>query len=324
MFVLTAEIRIADKVFRRVSSVKIESSRKTLEDVATIELPTTARLERAGEYISEVETAKTFAVGDQVTIRLGYDGDLRTEFSGYIRKIKPQTPLVIECEDATYLLKRKTLKKSFRATTLESLLNFILADTGIELDGEVPVIKFTHFYFKEVSAAKALQKLKDEYGLTIYFKDLQTLFVGLTSDSDGRRVKYEFTQNIISSSLEWEREEDKKLYVKAVNVRPDNTIIEKQVGDPDGEKRTIYFYDLDDETSLAQRAKEEILKYRYDGYKGDFVTFLLPVAQVGNIASITDPDFPERSGDYLVDEVVTTFGQNGARRKITLGLKVTT
>jgi len=327
MFVLSAEITIGPeggekKKFRRVNSVEIESDMRRLEDVATIKMPTTARLVRAGEFISEVETEKTFKVGDEVVIKLGYDGELVEEFHGYVRKIRPNTPLEIECEDATFLLKRKNLQKAWRSATLRDILDYVLADTGITLHGEPPGVNFTHFYLKNVSAAKSLQKLKDEYGLTMYFKSFKKLFVGISSDDDGTAVKYRFGENVIDNDLEWTDEKDVRLKVKAVHVRPDNTQVTKEVGDPDGEQRTIFLYDLDKPSDLERRALEELKKYTFSGYKGSFNGFLRPVVRVGNVAKITDPNFTERAGDYLVEKVTVSFGDGGGRRKVTPGLKV--
>lgn len=322
MYTLGAQITIGNKRFTRVNEVKVSSSSTILEDTATIKLPATARMEREGEFISEVETAKAFQVGDQVTIQLGYDGNLRTEFQGYVRAIHPNQPLEIECEDATWLLKRKNVKASWRTATLKVILTEILRDTGIGLEGDPPTINFKNFYLRDISAAKALMKLKEEYGLTVYLVSPSQLYVGLGTQNDQTLVRYEMTSNVIDSDLEWESEEDVLLKVKAVHVKPDNTLVEKEVGDPDGELRTIFFYDLEDPGQLESLALEEVKKYRYSGYRGSVTTFLLPNVQVGNVALVTDPNFAERDGSYLVESVETTYGINGARRKVELGIKV--
>lgn len=322
MFVLGAEITIGGIRFKRVNSVEIESDMRRLEDVATIKIPTTALLTKTGDFATEVETAKTFAVGDEVIIKKGYDGDLREEFHGYVSKIRPNTPLEIECVDATWLLRRINLQKGFQNVTLRELLDFILSGTGITLEGEPPTINFKQFYFRNVSAAKALQKLKDEYGLVMYFKSFKKLFVGISSDNDGATVKYRFGQNVIDQNLEWESEEDVKMSVKAINIRKDNTKVEKEVGDAEGEKRTIFLYDLQNESDLERLALEELKKYRFTGYKGSFKTFLLPVCRVGNVADIVDPNFPERGGKYLIEKITVSYGEGGGRRKVTPGLKV--
>lgn len=322
MFVIGFNATIGDKKFQRLHSVEIENSIKKLGKSATLKMPTTARLQQAGEFISEVELAKTFAVGDEVGINFGYDGDLNEEFRGYVRKIKPTTPLEIECEDASYLLKRKALQKSFRNTDLNELVQFIIEGTGIEVVNEMPAIQFRKFLFKNVNGAQALEQLRKEYGLTIYFRDFQKLVVGLASESDEVVKKYVIGQNVINHKLEWQDEDDVKLKIKAVSVSRDNQFTKKTVGDEDGEVRTIFFYDLADGEDLGARAQEEILKYKFAGYKGYLNGFLLPVTVIGNTLRLSDDNFENNEGDYLVETTKVTLNQNGGRRKITLGLKL--
>jgi hypothetical protein len=326
MYVLNADIQVLTAKgtikFTRVNEVEIESSAKVLEDTALIKIPTTARLERQGEFISEVETAKAFKVGDEIAINLGYDGNLKEEFYGFISKIRPGTPLEIECVDAVWLLRRKNLKESFKNVDLATLLEAIVQGTKIELRGEIPGIQFKNFSFRNVTAALALQELKDDYGLTLYLKNFNQLHVGLTSATDNVRVIYGFGENVIENDLEWASEDDTRIRVKAVHIRANNTKVEKEFGDADGELRTLYFYDLEREADLEKMALAEATKYKYRGYRGGLTTFLLPYVEVGNVARLRDNQFAERDGDYLVDKVVTTFGTSGARRKIELGIKV--
>lgn len=327
MYVPSVDIQILTAAgnlrMSRVARVEIVSSAKVLEDTATIELPTTARLVREGEYITEVETAKQFAVGDEIAINMGYNGRLEEEFYGFVSRIKPGTPLVVECVDAVWLLRRKNISKSWKTTTLRAVLEHCLEGTGIVLDGEVPSITLAPYYIKNVSAASALQKIKDVYGLKMFFKAFKALVVGYSEYNDNKAVKYEFGSNIVDSDLEWVAESDTRIRIKAVHIKKDNTKIEKEYGDPDGELRTVYFYNLPNGSDLERMALSEARKYQYTGYKGGITTFLWPNVRVGNVARLTDPLYAERAGDYLVDKVVTTLSERGARRKIELGLKLT-
>ena len=233
------------------------------------------------------------------------------------------TPLEVECEDAVWLLRRKNMQESFKNTALKTILESVLKGTGIQLAGEIPVIKFKEFYMRNVSAASALQKIKDEYGLLVFLKG-NKLHVGLREENDGTVVKYEVGKNVIETDLEWKDERDTRIKVRAIHWRKDNKKLTVEAGDADGELRTIYFYDIDDEKHLKMLAEQEAKKYRFTGYDGGFTTFLLPVAEQGNVARLRDPHFAERQGDYLIDKVTTKFGTDGARRKIELGLKVST
>jgi hypothetical protein len=322
MNVLTANIEIGLLKLNRVNEIEIERSINTLGATAIIKVPTTARLTRQAEFITEVETAKQFKPGQAVFIELGYNGDNNLEFQGYVRRVNPGTPVEIECEDAIYLLRRSNLVMSWRQTTLKSVLEFILQGTGIKLVGNTPGISFSKFYLKNVSRASALQKIKDDYGLTMYFRSVTELFVGIASESDGTTIKYEFGYNVIDNDLKWINDTDTRIKVKAIYIKPDNTRVEKEFGDGDGELRTLYFYNLEDGKSLKTVAEQELQKVKRNGYEGSVNTFLQPLCKAGNVVALKDPQFAERSGNYLAEKVKVTYGRSGARREITLGLKV--
>jgi hypothetical protein len=285
---------------------------------------------------------------------LGYNGQLREEFRGYVRRILPNTPLSIECEDATFLIRRKRFNKSWEKVTLKSVLEEILRGTGITLETKyLPSITFHGFYLRNVNGAMALQKLKDDFGLTIYFSSFKKLFVGLSYDTpDATVVKYEIGVNTIDNDLERQDSADVQMRVKAIAILPDNSRLETEVGDgakPDrkdsrrkppkspngglsngdfsaeggGEVRTVHFYNVRTFADLEKLALEELRKFKATSFKGGFTTFLKPFIAVGNVVKLYDPHYPQRGdGDYLVDKVTTTFGTNGGRRKVELGLKV--
>lgn len=322
MYSLNLQIIIKDAIFRRVHEVQIEKSTKTIGATATIKIPASARLERLGEFITEVETAKTFDRGDAVLIYAGYNGASRLEFHGYVSRVKPGIPVEITCEDPIFLLRRRNLQASFRSITLKSLLEYILQGTFIRLMPNVPELTLSPFYLRNVSAASALQKLKEEYGLTMYFPSITQLYVGLDAPNDSEEVKYRIGENVIDNNLTWRDENDVQLKIKAVHIKPDNTRVEKEVGDEGGEQRTLFFYNLPGGTNLETVALEEMRRYKYTGYEGGITGFLLPNIEPGNVVSLEDRQFAERNGKYLADKVTTTIGTGGARRTVELGLKV--
>ena len=353
MYVLNSKISIGGKRFDGVNEVEIVASGKVLQDTATIKVPTTARLERAGLLVSELPTVSAFVVGDDVTIELGYNGVLKEEFRGFVRRIHPTTPLSIECEDATFLLRKRTVNKSWQSVTLKQVLVEILKNTGVTLAVEPPKITFSQFYLRDVSPANALQEFIEKYGLTIYFTAFKKLFVGLAFDSEDRTtIKYDIGTNVIENDLQTVDAADVQLRIKCIGIKPDGTKIIAEIGDgadpdvglpkrkkkkgevtvqktvikPDksdgAEVRTLYFYNVHSKTELLEIARADLRKRKFTGFKGGLTTFLLPYAKVGNVARLTDSFYPERGdGDYLIEKVTTTFGTSGARRKVELGLK---
>jgi hypothetical protein len=319
--VLSAEVWIGKYKFTRIHDIEIERSGKTLEDIARIKLPTTALLTRAGAYSTEVELAKVFKVGDTVVIRLGYNGNLRTEFEGYVSKIKSSEHVEVECMDAVWLLRQKNCKHSFKDVHLKEIIEFIIYGTGVKMALTVPDIFFDAFYLRNVNAAAALYELKQNYGLLIYLEDGATLFVGLAYPQSSDTIIYGMGENIAGHDLEFVNSDFVKLKIKAVSIFKNNKRDEVEYGDPDGELKTLFFYNIKSGAQLEKIAKAEAEKYRFNGYKGTLTGFLEPQVKRGQTARIRDARYPEHNGDYLIDKVVTTFGTGGARRKVSLGIK---
>jgi hypothetical protein len=320
-FVLNVEITIGDKRFTRVHEVKVTNSAHSLSDKCTIKIPASARLRNGTELVGQVEVAKTFKAGDKVTVKLGYNGALRTEFEGYVLSVKPEMPVVIECIDAMYVLRKKQVQHSFKKVTLKEVLEFLVSGTEIKLSANVPVLNFDKLYFRNVTAAFALQELKEKYGLVMYLKG-NVLNVSLVNHNDEREVKLTYGRNLVSSDLEWVTEDDKRLQIEAVWVKKNNTQTKVSVGPKDGEKRTVFHYTVSSEADLKKLAENDLKTLRYEGYKGSTTSFLIPNIEAGMTAVIENEDWPERNGRYQVEMVETTFGRSGARRKATLGLKL--
>lgn len=78
---------------------------------------------------------------------------------------------------------------------------------------------------------------------------------------------------------------------------------------------------MKDAAELKTLAREELKRYSFDGYRGKITTFLLPYALPGGVASIEDKVYNERSGDYFIESVETSFGTGGGRRVVEIGIK---
>jgi hypothetical protein len=325
MFIHRVHIQIGSYTFNRANSVEIVKSTELLTDTATIKLPLSAVLVD-NDKRSQVEIAKLIKVGDKVEVKAWYDGYEvhTTQFSGYVKRLNYQMPVEIECEDATYLLRRKNINKSWKETTLKEVLNEILSGTGLTLKGDVPSIELEPFYIKNATAAFTLQKLKDEFGLTIYL-DGDKLYCGLAYTEDKGSVIYNLTgenTNVIKSGdLKYRAKEDIRMKVKAIAVQGDNSRLEVELGDEDGALRTLHFYNIKSLDVLKKLAKQEIEKYKFDGYEGSLLTFLIPAPVPGMTAVLNDPKF-DRSGSYYIKGVKTTMTTSGARHSVEIGVKL--
>jgi hypothetical protein len=104
--------------------------------------------------------------------------------------------------------------------------------------------------------------------------------------------------------------------VKAIAIQPDNQRIEIEVGDKDGELRTVYHYGLTRD-ELRVFANQELERFKYTGFQGAFTTFGEPAVTKTDIAHVESQD--GNTGNYLIKKVEVRFGMDGYRQEINLG-----
>ena len=309
--------------FDAVNAVEIDRSIDRVGSTAKVRIPTSARLVYSDRQTESVQTEKMFRRGDKITVQLGYGDRLREEFAGFISALNYTTPFEFECEGFEYLLRGNVKTKTFAATNLKNVLQYIIAGTGIKLDGQIPELKMTNYVIPaKLTGVNALQQLKEKYGITVYFA-ADTLYAGLDFLKNSGRVKYAIGVNTIKSGeLKYRDADDVKIKIKAVGVQKNNTKIEAEVGDRDGQVRTLHFYNVKSKTALETLAKAELSNLKYTGYSGRISAFLEPPATPGMIAELSDPKYPDRGGKYEIRSVKTSFGTGGARRSVEIGKAV--
>jgi hypothetical protein len=316
MFVLNSRITIGGMSFGGVHQVNIRRSIFDLAATATIRVPVTAVLRRNGVPPTRVETAQVINAGDPVTIALGYNGQYYTEFVGYVKLKNLKTPLEIECEDAFYL----TRSRSVTHTGGISLAG-VLGKCGVPVAYAAP-LTLKDFPVDNKPASWVLGKLKTDYGLSIWFDMQGRLYASEPYKVQGGMVRYRLRYNTINEDeLKFHRADDVKVTIKAICFMTDGTKVEATIGTGGGEK-TLYFYDVESAGELAALANAELMRHTYDGYSGKITTFLQPFAEPGMIAGIVDEVYSERDGNYYIESTEVDFGTDGARRTVELGLKV--
>lgn len=325
MIRLSSNITIGTAVFDFVNSVEIVSTWENFTDTAKIIVPAKIRYYKDGRYVNPILTGDNalWKRGDQVEINLGYDDTNDHRFSGFVTRFHPKRPLEFECQDKMWTLKQVNIPKYTKTVTLKQLLTDILP-AGIDFQADD--IYLGKFRITKATVVEVLNYIKKAYGLSAYFQDGK-LYTGfaykLGSQIDSQNI-YEFTRysNIIDdSNLDYIREDDINLRVTAVSIQDDNTKKEVTVGDDLGEQRTIYAYNVDT-TTLTKLANEALEKFKYEGYRGSFTTFLQPYVKHGQAVKLVDPEIPERTGTYLVRQVTTKFGMDGGRQEIFLDRRI--
>ncbi len=314
MLTLDLHITIGAVTARTAKAVQVRSAFRELTDTCTINMPRNVRL-RDKPILDYLKP------GDPVKVELGYTSSgMRTVFEGYLLRVNPQTPLVLECEDAMYLLKRKTVNKSWERVNLPELVEYVVGDT-------LPIARVDDFELgpveiNNVTAAQALEAMRS-YGAFAYIRN-NALQCGLATDTtiDPRRVQLNLMENVIPPvELTYRRREDVSFKVKATSFMADGEKIEVEVGDPEGETRSLFYNGLTEAETKAA-AERDLKRIKVDGYAGSVTLFGEPAVAHGDIVEITDPEYPEREGSYSVDEVATSMSTDGFRQVVTIGAQV--
>lgn len=315
MFRLCARLEIRGKRLWRldhVTEVEISRSTEELTDTCRITLPKKIRWDGT-ERIPIVQ-------GDSVRVWLGYDEQLTLAFVGYVREVSLKTPIVLTCEDEMFRLKQQpTLKKAYRSTTLTQLLQDQRIDYPLRVMGEQ---RLGAYRVKADTIASLLGHLRDN-GVRSFFRydgEQPTLYCGVLFPHEAQISQVFSTGcNIINDSrLEEQHAETMRLHIKAISLLPNNKKIKVEVGDADGEHRTLHTYNKT-EAELRAWAEQEIQRLKRDGLKGSFTTFgHRLVDKLDSIALILDG---RKMGVYQVQKNVIKYGGEGFRQEITLGAR---
>lgn len=315
MYVLNAKIEIqGDKSWQVpfVTSVEITRDTEKLTDECKVTLP--KRIKWDGE--AEIPVKR----GDSIKVWTGYGEDLELAFAGYVRSVGIKTPIVLTCEDEMFKLKQMAAtKKAYKNVTLETLLKDQGLD-GVKVFGEQ---NLGQFRVTDDTVAALLGRLQDS-GIRSFYRyedGKPVLYCGVLFERDTQPSQVFATGvNIISdSSLEQQLAANIRLCVKAVSIMPNNKKIKVEVGDKDGEHRTLHTYNKS-ESELKAWAEQEIKRLKVDGLTGSFTTFGYRL--VDKLDAIGIKIDGNKMGVYQVKKNVIKYGSGGYRQEITIGLRV--
>lgn len=320
MFKMTSEITVEGfKNPIKPTALKWKRSITDYSDTATISLPAIAMLKKnADSSYQNVETGLQFKEGLKVEIACGYNGDNKTRFKGFIRRINATIPLEIECEGYSYQLRKKHgFNKSYKAgTKLKTLLTDLIEGTSITLSSSIPDVTIDcPFNFPMAKGTEVLDWLKEKMLMTSYFNGPE-LYVGLRYADLKQTIKLRLGWNVIKDNeLKFnERTEftEVRITYKQNDGKTQSTPAGKNVKQVKMEIRV-------DEASMKMIADDQKKQLANRGYEGALTTFLVPFAEPGMAAGITDKKYPKREGKYFIEAVEGEYSSGGGRQKITLG-----
>lgn len=338
-FLLTSDITIGPFVRVKVNQITIKKSVSQFVDKATILMPTSARI-KMGETVNDLApVAKSFSEGAKVIINLGYNGQLKHEFTGFISRVNFKSPLEVECEGYSYQLRKRTYKRVFKQTKLVEILKFLAQGTDIIVREEnVAKVEVTRLLLQDHSGTEALQLIKKMFNdLILIWFDNNVLHARVFPiEPIGPIVKYRVGANVINADDLKKREavnqdveviyqaRDQAGMVKVATggrLKAWKTITSSSSQTP-GERKRINTT-ITHQPTLNALAKSNHFKLTYDGYDGKITCFIQPFVLPAWAIQMEDRKFPERGGKYIVNAIEVRYGLTGARRILELGNKLT-
>ena len=310
------DIQIGNHKLGLLQSVEIHKSVDLLADTAVIAVPGVV-------YNQSLDIEDKVKVGDRVTIKLGYDENLISEFEGYLQRIDTDdSSLTLNCEDAIFLTRKPVSDKQFGQTSVKEIAQYILSETGMMELNCTYDITYEKFVIHNANAFDVLNKIQADTGANIYMKGTQ-LNIHPAYIEKGGDVMYDFAKNIESSDLKYRSADDRRFEVAVEGIGLDGKRKTVTIGTTGGEKRTVKVFGVMDDEALRQRGIEEMKHLSYDGYEGSITGWLIPYVEPTWSAHIHDREYEFKDGSYYVVSVTTTFDENGGARKIELGRKLT-
>lgn len=312
MFILQSHITIGSYLFDFVHEVEVESTWQNQTATARIKLPAALRIDKN-------KLKETFPKGTKVEIKLGYKDRLNTVFTGYVSRIRATVPVEIECEDEMWQLKQIQVNSNAKNESMQVYLSRVLNMSVNCFDVQLP-----KFIAHNITGSQLLNQIKSDFGFPSFFRNGQ-LVVGIQYADSGYKthtVTFDNARNsnVANNSLEYASKDDVKVKVTAISNLPDGKKHEVELGDPDGESRTLNFYNVS-EKDLKAIAEKEMTRMQYDGWRGDLTLFGEPFVQHGDVLELTNDQESDKTGTYWVDGVTYRFGVSGFRQVIKLGPK---
>jgi len=315
-------IKIGKYSLGLLDSVEIIESVDLLSDTAKIVLP-------GSSMNKQLDIEAKIKRGDPVEIQIGYDDELKTEFTGFVENISTDdAAITISCEDGIFLTRVSVKDKELKSCTSKDVAQYVVDQVNLSLPSDQQIslqcdyeLAYDKFIINKANGRDVLNKLQEESKGNIYMKDRVLHFHPAYMEEFGD-VTYDFAVNIEKSDLKYRRADERRYEVEVEGIGKDGKRTVVTVGTTGGEKRSIKISGITDPATLKKRGEEEMKYLVYDGYEGSLTGWLIPENHAGYSAKIIDQDYEYKNGTYYVVSVTTKMSESGGVRKVQLGRKL--
>jgi hypothetical protein len=346
-FRLTSQVTIGKYVLKGgVNEVEINRSVKEIVDTAKIKIPAISRVNNVyntasqaasivGAAVSKaaskvtpgnlpessIETSTLWTEGDIVNIQLGYNGDNRQEFKGFVRRVKSTIPVELECEGYAWQLRRKAVKGTWKSVKLKEFLTVLIAGTDILLSPYIPDLTLTNISLeRNPNGLEALKYLHQHCHLSVYFQ-FDILYVGIEEAIPGDTAQYRLDWNVPrTDTINYRVANDTQVMVQVMTRKGKNeTRPIVQVGDAGGSIIKENLPNIVDQGAVKKIANQLLAYAKFNGLEGYLEAFIQPYCKPADTAQIIDKKYNVVTGSYFIEGIEITFGIDGGKRKVHLG-----
>lgn len=324
---ISLKVTIAGKyAFDAVESIHIENSTDKISDTAKVTLPRKFMRKVSSKDRTDIGKERLLdliKVGDTIKIEFGYNGDLQTEFEGYITRIGAEIPVELECEDEMWKLKKMPpVNKLFRNANIKEFVQFLAPGYEVDCKYTATVGKFA---IENLTPYMALLEMKSKGFRFSFINGKIKVLMNIDPDVQ-KRHQFNLNRNVRKGSdLKYETKDDRKFWVKAVSKEVGTgKEVSYEFGEKGENEKTFTFLGLKKD-ELKIHAENEHAKLSYDGYGGGFESWCYPRTKAGDSAELTDPNYPDkhRDGIYYINEVITDINaSDGIKRKNKITFKI--
>lgn len=316
---LKTDRRPAFSIFR-ISSCEIELSWKIICGKAELVLP------RNIKYFDKQKVKDVFQKGDPVEIYLGYNGDLKLEFKGYIDQVSANYPITLKLEDEMWKLKQIPVNFASPNITLKDFIGKIVKDYPIDVDLGVSLGAVR---FSKTTLGEVINKLQSEMSLYSFIRNGKLTIAKPYSDVNQEVPVFDLERNCESNDLNYLSKEERLVKIigqsmqevaKAVKNKEKDKKLKFEWGDENANDTINWTFNVRTQKELEDAVKKMYEDRKKEGYDGSFKAIGTPSVAHGQRVKITSTLYQERQGIYYVDAVKKTFDKSGGyRQEITLG-----
>ncbi|MEO2080605.1 MAG: hypothetical protein ABGW88_13675 [Leeuwenhoekiella sp.] len=321
--VFCCKITIGNLVFNSITSVQITSSWRNFTDTCFIQIPKAVHFRENGRLKPIKSIREYIKTGDKVKVELGYNRELVTEFEGYVsRSPQPTIPVVIECEDEMWQLKRKQVSVSIPDATVKQIVEASAPGYTINAIDEA----YGDFSALKTTPAKILEELRKTAGIYTFFRDGVLTSGKVYTDENITPVvaNYKFGVNIIDTDLKYVDALDTKVKIYGTSVQSNGEVVRAEIGEEGGDIRREAHTEGLSQAQLKKKLERNYnLVKNFGGYEGTLTSFGFPIVRHGQTVRVVDTIYEQRDTMHLVDQVeISASPDGGYRRVLELGKEV--